>query len=102
MTKIKCVNRWLVVKPLNPEVKTEGGIIMPDSAIERNDRAVIVSIADGWFNSDGDVFPSLMAEGEEVFYNKDRGVEVVEKDILESYGVKEGRTTVPYVRRPLL
>lgn len=91
---IKCVNRWLVLKPNNPERMTEGGIIIPDDEVERNDRGIIIEIAEAWSNSEGETQPTLMAVGEEVFYNKDRGVKITEKDILAEYGIKEGEELI--------
>ena len=35
-----------------------------------------------------------MTTGEEVFYNKDRGTEIIEKDILNEYGIKEGEELI--------
>jgi len=94
MSKIKCVNRWLVLKPNSPEKITKGGIIVPDDEVERNDRGVIVEIAEAWSNSEGETQPTLMSVGEEVFYNKDRGTEIIEKDILNEYGIKEGEELI--------
>jgi len=91
---IKCVNRWLVLKPNDAMSVTEGGIIIPDTDKERNDRGVIVEIAPAWSNSEGETQPTLMAVGEEVFYNKDRGVKITEKDILKEYEIKEGEELI--------
>lgn len=86
---IKCVNRWLILKPNRAETLTQGGIIIPDVEVERNDRGVIVEIAPAWSNSEGETQPTLMAIGEEVLYNKDRGTEIIEKDILEAYNISQ-------------
>ena len=64
MSKIKCVNRWLVLKPNHSQRLTEGGIILPEDEVERNDRGVIVEIAEAWLNSEGESQPTLMTTGE--------------------------------------
>lgn len=89
MWKIKCINRWFVLKPNNSQAKTEGGILLPDEVIERNPKGVVMEVADKWMDSSGVLHESDFANGEEVFYNASRGVPIVEKDILEAYGIQK-------------
>tara|TARA_R110000822_G_scaffold78394_3_gene187791 strand:+ start:1815 stop:2168 length:354 start_codon:yes stop_codon:yes gene_type:complete len=93
---IKCINRWFVLKPNDAMIKTTGGIIMPEEAVERNSRGIVVEIADKWMDAQGEVHQSDFAVGEELFYNKGRGVKIVEKDILAHYGI-EGEEELIYL-----
>lgn len=90
MKKIKCINRWVVIKPLNPETKTEGGIILPDTAVQRNDRAIVVEIVSEYTDQSGQLIKLDVKKGDEIIYNAPRAVQIIEKDILESYDISEG------------
>jgi len=66
----------VVVKRLEAEESTAGGIILPDSARERPKQGRILSVGDGQRLKDGSRAPSLVKEGDRVLFSGYAGSEV--------------------------
>ena len=82
----------IVVRPLEAEEKTAGGILLPDTAQEKPMRGEVVAVGPGKFvESKGDRVPPPLKTGDRVIYGKWAGTEVrVEGDeykILEAKDV---------------
>lgn len=66
----------VLVKPLEAEVKTASGIILPDSVQEKPQIGLVMAIGDGHVNPEGKVLPMTVKVGQKVMYKKWGGNEV--------------------------
>jgi chaperonin GroES len=74
--KIRPLADRLVVKRIEQEQKTKGGIIIPDSAKEKPVEGVIVAAGNGKVTKNGKVRPIAVQEGDRVLFGKYSGTEV--------------------------
>ncbi|MCF8095560.1 MAG: co-chaperone GroES [Desulfobacteraceae bacterium] len=74
--KIKPLNDRILVKRLEEESKTKGGIIIPDSAKEKPAQGEVVAVGDGKLNDDGNRMPLQVKAGDKVLFAKYAGTEV--------------------------
>ena len=66
----------VVVRRLDSEEKTKGGIIIPDTAKEKPSEGVIVSVGPGARDDAGKVTPLDVKSGDRVLFGKWSGTEV--------------------------
>ena len=66
----------VLVRRLEAEEKTAGGIIIPDSAKEKPSEGEIVAVGDGARDDDGDRIPLDVKKGDTVLFGKWSGTEV--------------------------
>ncbi|MFW6080568.1 MAG: co-chaperone GroES [Desulfosalsimonas sp.] len=78
--KIKPLNDRILVKRLEEESKTKGGIIIPDSAKEKPAQGEVVAVGDGKLNDDGTRTPLQVKAGDRVLFAKYAGTEVKIED----------------------
>lgn len=76
ITKIRPLQDRILVKRLNEEEKTAGGIIIPDSAKEKPQEGKVVAIGKGKVLDDGKVVPLDVKVGEKILFSKFSGTEV--------------------------
>lgn len=91
-TKLRPLADRVVVKVLESEEKTKGGIFLPDTAKEKPQQAKVVAVGPGKTLDDGKKSPVDVKEGDVVLFAKYSGTEVkvdgveylviAEKDIL--------------------
>jgi len=74
--KIRPLNDRILVKRLEGEEKTAGGIIIPDSAKEKPAEGEIVAIGPGKRNEAGERVAIDLAVGDRVLFSKYGGTEV--------------------------
>ncbi|GBD86210.1 10 kDa chaperonin [bacterium BMS3Abin03] len=74
--KIKPLSDRIVVKPMEAEDKTKGGIILPDTAKEKPVEGTVVAAGPGRKNDEGKVIPMDIKVGDTVLYGKYSGTEV--------------------------
>ena len=75
--KVVPLNDKIVIKRLEAEEKTAGGIVLPDTAKEKPQRGKVLAVGDGKLSEDGDKrIPLDVSEGEEVLYSKYGGTEI--------------------------
>ena len=67
----------VVVRRLEAEETTAGGIILPDAAQEKPQQGRILSVGDGRLLADGTRGKSQVSEGDRVLFGKWSGMEVV-------------------------
>jgi len=67
----------VVVKPSEPEEKTSGGIILPDTAKERPQQGKVVAVGPGRVTDNGTKIPMEVKVGDTVLYGKYAGTEVL-------------------------
>jgi chaperonin GroES len=75
--KVVPIGDKIVVKRLDPEDKTAGGIILPDAAKDRPMQGRVLSVGDGKLLNDGRRVPHQVAEGDRVLFTNWAGSEVV-------------------------
>ncbi|TNE35249.1 MAG: co-chaperone GroES, partial [Alphaproteobacteria bacterium] len=66
----------VVVRRIEADQKTAGGIIIPDSAQEKPSEGEIVAVGDGARDEDGDRIPMDVKAGDRVLFGKWSGTEV--------------------------
>ena len=66
----------VLVKPLDSEEKTAGGIIIPDTAQEKPQEGKIIATGPGKKTEDGTVVPLDVKKGDRVLFGKWSGTEV--------------------------
>ena len=74
--KIRPLADRLVVKRLESETKTKGGIIIPDTAKEKPVEAVVVAVGNGKALKNGKLRPVSVKEGDKILLGKYSGTEV--------------------------
>jgi len=78
--KIQPLGDRVVVKPLEAESKTKGGIVLPDTAKEKPQMAEVVAVGKGKMLDNGQVSPLEVKAGDKVLYGKYSGNEITTKD----------------------
>jgi chaperonin GroES len=73
---LKPLGDRIVVKPLDAEEKTSGGIVLPDSAKERPQTGEVIAVGPGKTLDNGTVAPMEVNVGDKVVYSKYGGTEV--------------------------
>jgi chaperonin GroES len=66
----------VLVRRLEGETKTAGGVIIPDTAQEKPQEGEIVSVGSGARSEDGKVTPLDVKKGDKVLFGKWSGTEV--------------------------
>ena len=66
----------VLIRPIQAENKTAGGIILPDSAKEKPQVGEVMAIGKGHVSPKGDVRPMTVKVGQKVMYKKWGGNEV--------------------------
>ncbi len=74
--KIRPLNDRILVKRLEGEEKTAGGIIIPDSAKEKPAEGEIVAVGPGKLNDAGERVALNVAVGDRVLFSKYGGTDV--------------------------
>ncbi len=78
--EIKPLGDRVVVKPLEAEAKTKGGIVLPDTAKEKPQEGKIVAVGKGKVLDNGTVHPLEVKIGDKVLYGKYSGNEITTKE----------------------
>jgi chaperonin GroES len=76
MTKIRPLQDRIIVKRVQEEEKTKGGIIIPDSAKEKPIEGKVLAVGNGKVQEDGKVRPLDVKAGDRVLFSKYAGTEV--------------------------
>ncbi|MCK5231415.1 MAG: co-chaperone GroES [Desulfobulbaceae bacterium] len=74
--KIRPLNDRILVKRLEEEEKTKGGIIIPDSAKEKPAEGEIVAVGNGKLNDKNERVPLDVKVGDRVLFSKYGGTDV--------------------------
>ena len=78
MTKrtLKPLQDKVIVQKLEPEEKTSGGILLPDSTKEKPQEAKVIAVGPGAVDDKGQRKPMDVKEGDHVLFAKYSGTEV--------------------------
>ena len=74
--KIRPLHDRIIVKQLEEEEKTAGGIIIPDSAKEKPHQGKVMAVGKGKILEDGSVRPLDLKVGDKVLFEKFAGSSV--------------------------
>lgn len=77
--KLRPLGDKVVLKYMEAEEKTKSGIILPDSAKEKPQEAVVVAVGPGK-EEDGKLVSMQVKEGDKVIYTKYAGTEIKFED----------------------
>ncbi len=66
----------ILVKRIEEEEKTEGGIIIPDTAKEKPVEGKVIAVGKGKVSEDGKVMPLDVKKGNRILFGKYAGTEV--------------------------
>jgi chaperonin GroES len=96
--KIRPLQDRVIVKRLEEEGKTKGGIIIPDTAKEKPQEGKVIAVGKGKVTEEGKVIPLDVKVGDKILFGKYSGTEIKiegeehlimkEEDIL---GIIEGK-----------
>jgi chaperonin GroES len=75
-SKLRPLDDRVVVKPVEAEERTAGGIVLPDTAKEKPQRGKVVSIGPGKLLENGQRGTLSVAIGDEVIYGKYSGTDI--------------------------
>jgi chaperonin GroES len=74
--KLRPLHDRVIIKRLEAETKSAGGIVIPDSATEKPVRGEVVAAGTGKILEDGKVRPIAVKAGDKVLFGKYSGTEV--------------------------
>ena len=74
--KIRPLHDRLLVKRVEKEQKTAGGIIIPDTAKEKPQEAEVVAVGNGKRLESGEIRPLEVKAGDRILFSKYAGTEV--------------------------
>ncbi len=74
--KIRPLHDRILVKRIEEEAKTKGGIIIPDSAKEKPQEGKVIAAGNGKIGEDGKVQPLDVKKGDKILFSKYAGSEV--------------------------
>jgi chaperonin GroES len=75
-TKFRPLHDRVVVKRIDAEEKTKGGIIIPDSAKEKPQEGQVVAVGPGGRDEAGKLIPIDIKSGDRVLFGKWSGTEI--------------------------
>jgi chaperonin GroES len=74
--KVRPLHDRLIVKRIDEEEKTAGGIIIPDTAKEKPQEGRVIAVGPGKVNEEGKVTPLDVNKGDRVLFSKYAGTEI--------------------------
>jgi len=74
--KVRPLHDRLIVKRLEEEEKTKGGIIIPDTAKEKPIEGKVIAVGKGKVQEDGTTIPMEVKKGDRIIFAKYAGTEV--------------------------
>jgi len=74
--EVRPLHDRVLIKRLEEETKTAGGIIIPDSHTEKPAQGEIISVGSGYRNDDGSYTALEVQKGDRILFGKYAGTEV--------------------------
>jgi chaperonin GroES len=74
--KVRPLHDRILVKRIESEAKTKGGIIIPDTAKEKPQEGQVIAVGPGRVNDEGKVTPLDVKKGDKVLFGKYSGSEI--------------------------
>lgn len=73
---LKPLGDRLILRPLEQEEKTKGGVILPDTAKEKPQQGEVLAVGSGRILDNGQKVPMEVKVGDKVLYGKYSGTEI--------------------------
>ncbi|PCH86076.1 MAG: co-chaperone GroES [Piscirickettsiaceae bacterium] len=73
---LRPLNDRVIIKRVEEEAVSAGGIVLPDSAKEKPSRGEVLAVGNGATNSKGELQPMSVKVGDNVLFGKYSGTEV--------------------------
>jgi chaperonin GroES len=74
--KVRPLHDRILVKRVEEEQKTSGGIIIPDTAKEKPQEGRVIAVGNGKVTDEGKVIPLEVAVGDRILFGKYSGSEI--------------------------
>ena len=74
--KVRPLHDRILVKRLDQEAKSKGGIIIPDTAKEKPMEGRVIAVGAGKVNEEGVVTPLDVKKGDRILFSKYSGTEI--------------------------
>jgi len=74
--KVRPLHDRILVRRVDEEETTAGGIIIPDTAKEKPQEGTVVAVGNGRVNDDGDIRKLDVKKGDRILFNKYAGNEI--------------------------
>ena len=74
--KFRPLHDRVLIKRLDSEEKTAGGLIIPDTAKEKPMEGEVIAVGEGAYNDDGDRIKPDLKAGDKVLFGKYAGTEI--------------------------
>ncbi|MBS0516341.1 MAG: co-chaperone GroES [Proteobacteria bacterium] len=74
--KLRPLHDRVIIKRLEAETKSAGGIVIPDTATEKPIKGEVIAVGAGKILDDGKVRPLAVKAGDKVLFGKYSGTEV--------------------------
>ncbi len=74
--KLRPLHDRIIVKRLEEEDKTAGGIIIPDTAKEKPQQGKVIAVGKGKILENGKVTPMMVKKGDRVLFGKYAGTDI--------------------------
>ncbi|WP_347261632.1 co-chaperone GroES [Rudaea sp.] len=74
--KLRPLHDRVIIKRLEAETKSAGGIVIPDTATEKPIKGEVIAVGAGKILDDGKVRPLAVKPGDKVLFGKYSGTEV--------------------------
>ena len=74
--KLRPLQDRILVKRVEEEAKTKGGIIIPDTAKEKPAEGKVIAVGNGKLGDDGKRIPLEIKKGDRILFGKYSGTEV--------------------------
>ena len=94
--KLNPLHDRVVVKRVNADTQTAGGIIIPDNATEKPDQGIVLAVGQGRRTEDGTLVPMSVQVNDKVLFGKFAGqtVKIQGEEVIvlreeEIYGIIE-------------
>jgi len=78
MAKIKPIGEKILVKRLEAEEKTKGGIVLPETAKEKPKEGKVIALGEGRLLENGKRVPFTVKENDRVIFSSYAGTEIKE------------------------
>jgi len=76
MTELRPLNDRVVVKRVDSDTVTKGGLVIPDTVAEKPDQGIVLAVGKGKKNRDGDYIPLEVKVEDRVLFGKHAGTQI--------------------------
>lgn len=76
MTTVRPLEDRILIKAIEAEEKTKGGIVLPDTAKEKPSKGEVVAVGRGKLLDNGKIIEPSLKKGDKVLFGKYAGTEI--------------------------